>query len=51
MAPAPDKDEALRRTRARATEWSTTDCEELCAHEVGDMLADLLMVMGLAKED
>jgi hypothetical protein len=50
MAPAPDKDEALRRLRARAAEWSTTDCEEICSHEVGDTIADLLTVMGLAEE-
>lgn len=47
MAAAPDPGEALRRTRARAAEWCVTDCEELCTHEIGDMLADLLLVLGL----
>ena len=49
MAPASDKDEALRRLRARAAGWSTTDCEEICSHEVGDTIADLLTVMGLGE--
>lgn len=38
---------AVQRFRARAKEWSTTDCEEICSHEVGDTIADFLLVLGL----
>ena len=30
-----------------AGEWSTRDDEELCAHEIGDMLTLLLFVLGV----
>lgn len=52
-SPAPElgRDEALRRLRARAAEWSTTDCEEICSHEIGDTITELLTVMGLAGQD
>jgi len=48
MAPEEiSRDEAIRRLRARAAEWSTTDCEEICSHEVGDTIREFLIVLGL----
>jgi hypothetical protein len=49
MASEQEKADAAARLRARAAEWSTTDCEEICSHEVGDTIADFLLVLGLDK--
>lgn len=52
MAPREEisKDEAIRRLRCRAAEWSTTDCEEICSHEIGDTIREILIVLGLDQE-
>jgi hypothetical protein len=40
--------QAIERLALLAEAWSATDCEEVCAHEVGDALALLLFVLKLA---
>jgi hypothetical protein len=45
------RDEAIARLRSRAAEWSTTDCEEICSHEIGDTIHEFLVVLGLEAQD
>lgn len=40
--------QAVERLKLLSGAWSSTDCEELCAHEMGDALTLLLFVLGVA---
>ena len=42
-----DRQEALERLRGQVAEWNPANCElVICTCEIGQMLADLLAVLG-----